>query len=127
MVLNLIWVADLWNASSLWLKPAANNNDLFLTFCGMPSWLFELDNLLLPSYPLTNLKTSPDLPSERILSRMHAGLRRQGDTLVLCDMGSLNHTYINGQRLHAHEVRVLHNGDEIRFGQLVTRVYFRPQ
>jgi hypothetical protein len=59
------------------------------------------------------------------VSRMHAGLRRQDKTLVLSDMGSLNFTFINGQRLHPHEVRVLHDGDELRFGQLPVRIYFR--
>lgn len=61
------------------------------------------------------------------VSRLHAGLRRHGDTLVITDMGSLNHTYLNGQRLHPHEVRVLHDGDEIRFGQLPVRVHFRDE
>lgn len=61
------------------------------------------------------------------VSRLHAGLKRHENTLILTDMGSLNHTYINGQRLHAHEVRVLHDGDEIRFGSLALRVYFRQE
>jgi hypothetical protein len=61
------------------------------------------------------------------VSRLHAGLRRHENTLVLSDMGSLNHTYINGQRLHSHEVRVIHHGDELRFGQLVVRVFFRKE
>ena len=61
------------------------------------------------------------------VSRLHAGLRRHGDTLVLTDLGSLNHTYVNGEQLHPHEVRVLHDGDEIRFGHLVARVYFRHE
>ncbi|NLX08317.1 MAG: FHA domain-containing protein [Chloroflexi bacterium] len=59
------------------------------------------------------------------ISRLHAGLKRQGDALVLTDLGSLNHTYINGQRLLPHEVRVLRDGDELRFGKLAVRVYFR--
>ncbi|NDJ75784.1 MAG: FHA domain-containing protein, partial [Chloroflexi bacterium] len=59
------------------------------------------------------------------VSRLHAGLKRQDNTLVLTDMGSLNKTHINGQRLHAHEVRVLHDGDELRLGRLQMRVYFR--
>jgi pSer/pThr/pTyr-binding forkhead associated (FHA) protein len=61
------------------------------------------------------------------VSRMHAGLRRQGDTLVLTDLGSLNYTFINGQRVHPHEVRILRNGDELRIGQLKMRVYFRNE
>jgi hypothetical protein len=41
---------------------------LSLTFCGMPSWLIAPVKLLLHSYSLTNLKTIPDLPPERILA-----------------------------------------------------------
>lgn len=58
------------------------------------------------------------------VSRLHAALRRHEDTLVLTDMGSLNHTRINGQRVHAHEVRVVHDGDRLQFGRLRVSVYF---
>ncbi len=61
------------------------------------------------------------------VSRLHAALRRHGTTLVLTDMGSLNHTHINGQRVHTHEVRVVHDGDELRFGQLRVNVYFERE
>jgi hypothetical protein len=59
------------------------------------------------------------------VSRLHASIRRQENTLVLTDLGSVNHTFINGQRVHAHEVRVLHDGDEVRLGRLVLYAYFR--
>lgn len=58
------------------------------------------------------------------VSRLHAAIRRQDDTLVLTDLDSLNYTFINGQRVHAQEVRVLHDGDELRLGQLVLHVRF---
>jgi hypothetical protein len=61
-----IGVTALWNGSSPWLKRVANNNGLSLTSYGMPSWLIALDNLLLRSYPLTNLKPFLDFPPERI-------------------------------------------------------------
>jgi hypothetical protein len=61
------------------------------------------------------------------VSRLHATLRRQGDTVVISDMNSLNHTYVNGQPLHPHDVRVLHDGDELRLGQLLMRVHFRRE
>jgi hypothetical protein len=60
------------------------------------------------------------------VSRYHASLQRKGDTLLLMDLQSLNHTLINGQRLYPHEVRVLRDGDEVRFGQLAVRIYFLP-
>ena len=62
---------------------------------------------------------------KRGVSRLHASIRCQDRTLVLTDLGSVNHTFINGQRVHAHEVRVLHDGDEIRLGRLVMYAYFR--
>jgi hypothetical protein len=80
------------------------------------------DSVMLPDIDL-----APFQADTLGVSRLHAGLRRHGDTLVLTDLGSLNHTYINGQQLHAHEVRVLRDGDEIRFGRLVVRAYFRQE
>lgn len=77
------------------------------------------DSAVLPDVDL-----SPFNADHKGVSRMHAALRRQGVTLVLTDMGSLNHTHINGQRIHANEVRVVKNGDELQFGQLRVNVYF---
>jgi ribosomal protein L37E len=59
------------------------------------------------------------------VSRLHASVVREQDTLVIKDMNSKNHTYVNGQRLHPQEVRVLHDGDEIRLGRLPMKVQFR--
>ena len=58
------------------------------------------------------------------VSRSHAILKRQENTITLTDQGSINHTYINGEKIHPHEVRVIRDGDEIRFGKLSTRVTF---
>lgn len=61
------------------------------------------------------------------VSREHAKLRYQNNTITLTDLGSVNHSYVNGQRLHAHEVRVLRDGDEVRLGRLTIRVSFRHE
>ena len=58
------------------------------------------------------------------VSRLHAALRRQDDALLLADLGSLNCTFINDQRLHPHEVRILQHGDVVRFGQMAVDVIF---
>jgi hypothetical protein len=78
------------------------------------------DSVMIPDVDL-----SAYAGDERGVSRLHASLRRQDQTLVLTDLGSVNHTFINGQRVHEHEVRVLHDGDEIRLGRLVLYAYFR--
>jgi hypothetical protein len=61
---------------------------------------------------------------ERGVSRQHARLRRQNDTVVIIDLNSANSTFLNGQRLAADQPRILRDGDEIRLGQLVLRITF---
>lgn len=78
------------------------------------------DNVMVPDVDLT-----PFNAQSFGVSRMHASIKRHENTVVLTDMGSLNYTFVNGQRLHAHEVRVLSDGDEIRLGHLTLQVYFR--
>ncbi len=60
------------------------------------------------------------------VSRQHARLRYQDHAVTITDLGSVNHTYVNEQRLHAHEMRVLQDGDTIRLGRLRLRVHFQP-
>jgi DNA-directed RNA polymerase subunit RPC12/RpoP len=54
------------------------------------------------------------------VSRRHATLTYdpQDKTVRLADMRSANGTYVNGQKLHSGEVRVLRHGDRIRFGKM---------
>ncbi len=58
------------------------------------------------------------------VSRRHALLRQQNDTIVLIDLGSANHTYLNGQHIIPNEPRILRDGDELRLGRLVMRATF---
>lgn len=63
---------------------------------------------------------------ENGVSRTHAVIEVNTDNgLFLSDMNSSNGTYLNGQRLRANQFRTIHDGDEIRFGKLVTNVYFK--
>ncbi|MGB1288788.1 MAG: FHA domain-containing protein [Aggregatilineales bacterium] len=59
------------------------------------------------------------------VSRLHAAIEFSEDTLILLDVGSTNGTYLNGQRLPPNQPRVLRDGDEVRFGKLVSHVYFK--
>ncbi len=47
------------------------------------------------------------------VSRRHAEVRPSGDGFVVVDLGSTNGTKVNGVRVAEH---VLHDGDEVRFG-----------
>ncbi|MBP8972411.1 MAG: FHA domain-containing protein [Anaerolineae bacterium] len=61
------------------------------------------------------------------VSRRHAAIRHGEDnTLNIWDLGSSNGTFLNGQRLNAHRPYRLHDGDELRLGQMVMRLYFKP-
>jgi hypothetical protein len=59
------------------------------------------------------------------VSRIHASLRREENTIHIVDLASKNHTYLNAQRVYPRESRVLHNGDEIRLGRLPITVMFK--
>lgn len=78
--------------------------------------------------PDTN--TSPDIDlqnfggTEKGVSRHHATIVRRDGSLNLVDAGSDNGTYLNGQRLIAHQPRILRDGDDIRLGYLVLRIKF---
>jgi hypothetical protein len=76
-------------------------------------------------------KVSPDFDltpfgaQEKGVSRVHAAIRRNEESLLLVDLGSVNGTYLNGQRLTTDQPHVLRDGDEIRLGKLVLHVYFK--
>jgi pSer/pThr/pTyr-binding forkhead associated (FHA) protein len=59
------------------------------------------------------------------VSRAHASLKINNRTLVITDLQSSNSTYVNGQRVYPHEIRVLRHGDEIRLGRLPLKVLFK--
>lgn len=60
------------------------------------------------------------------VSRMHLSIQYNGktNTVSVADLNSANGTFVNGQRLHSHEVRVLRHGDELRLGRMVFQVQF---
>ncbi|HEC21866.1 MAG TPA: FHA domain-containing protein [Chloroflexi bacterium] len=72
-----------------------------------------------------DLDLTPYGALEKGVSRIHAALRRGEDVLSIVDLDSANGTYLNGQRLAAHQPRLLRDGDEIRLGKLVMHIYFK--
>jgi len=59
------------------------------------------------------------------VSRRHAAIRLQDKQLNVSDLGSSNGTFLNGTRLNAHRPYPLRDGDEVRLGQMVLRLYFQ--
>lgn len=79
--------------------------------------------------PNTGVRPEIDLApygaQEQGVSRSHAALRRMEASMTITDLGSVNGTYLNGQRLIAQQPRLLRDGDELRIGKVVMHVYFK--
>ncbi|MFP4323059.1 MAG: FHA domain-containing protein [Anaerolineales bacterium] len=73
---------------------------------------------------IPDIDLSPFNAYDHGVSRQHAVLRRQNDTVIIVDLNSANNTFLNGQRLVPDQPRILRDGDEIRVGQPVLRVTF---
>lgn len=59
------------------------------------------------------------------VSRRHASLRLKDNQLNLWDLGSSNGTFLNGNRLTPHRPYPVRDGDEVRLGQMILRIFFR--
>lgn len=77
----------------------------------------------------TGTKPEVDLTQSRAaelgVSRHHATILRKDGALHILDNDSANGTYLNGQRLVAHQPRILRDGDDVRLGHLVLRITFQ--
>lgn len=51
---------------------------------------------------------------EPLVSRLHARIERRGEDYVVIDLGSTNHTRVNGEPVAE---RALSHGDEVRFAR----------
>ena len=70
---------------------------------------------------------SPFKAEEYGVSRRHARLTLNTATreVEITDMGSLNGTFINGQRLSPNRPRFLNSGDEVRLAYLTFTFFYR--
>ncbi len=73
-----------------------------------------------------DIDLTPHNASELGISRLHAALQHntRNNILSISDMKSANGSFVNGQKLYPQEVRTLRNGDELRLGRMVLRVFF---
>lgn len=110
----------------------SDNSDVLLEFIG-----FDDRVEIRPNFRTVfgrqdkDAKNNPDVDLtpfgafEKGVSRVHAALIRHEASLTLLDLGSSNGTLINGRRVNPNQPRVVQDGDEIAFGQLVARVTFK--
>ena len=61
----------------------------------------------------------------KTVSRLHALLRRETNTIAIEDLNSTNGTHVNGHRLVPHITHILHDGDEILLGALCIHLAFQ--
>ena len=59
------------------------------------------------------------------ISRRHAIIRLQDQHVSLTDLGSRNGTYLNGKKLKAHQPTAISDGDEVRLGKIVLKIYLQ--
>lgn len=91
--------------------------------------LTEVERVILGRYN-TETREKPDVDltdynaRDKGVSRRHAAISIEGDLLKIVDLGSANSTFVNGQKLIAHQSRILQDGDEVRLGQLTLIVHF---
>ena len=70
--------------------------------------------------PVTGIYPDVDLTPldhQRSISRRHAKLHRRGDRFFLCeDIGTMNGTFVNGERLETGVPAEVNDGDQVRVG-----------
>ncbi|MBP6298036.1 MAG: FHA domain-containing protein [Anaerolineae bacterium] len=110
----------------------SEGDDVLLEFVGfgnrvpiVPNQRTTIGRLDASGGSVPDLDLTPYGAFDKGVSRMHAALIRQDSSLTILDLGSSNGTLINGRRISANQPRVVQDGDEITFGQLVARVYFK--
>lgn len=73
--------------------------------------------------PIDSIYPDIDLtPHDRDVgvSRRHAQVHEQGGQWFIKDLGSTNYTVVNRQRAQPDQEVLLQNGDEVRFGRVMT-------
>jgi hypothetical protein len=80
----------------------------------------DMKSRFLPDVDLT-----PYGALDRGVSREHATLQLDGDSLYVTDLDSTNGTILAGKRLTPHVKTILRKGDELLLGRLPVQVLFR--
>ena len=74
---------------------------------------------------LPDIDLAPYRAYEMGVSRLHASIRLEGKQVVAMDLGSVNGTRLNGQKIPPHKPCVLNHGDILTLGKLKLQVLLR--
>ncbi|MDF2258703.1 FHA domain-containing protein [Streptantibioticus ferralitis] len=123
-------VADLPTGGRMtrWATGVVSTASAFTVRLRKAWWAERLPKLMLPEPGPFPLRIGRDHASglrigDDSVSRIHAELRREGDVWVLRDLGSMNGTWINGQRLTG--AATVRPGDLVTFGRIGFRLAAR--
>jgi hypothetical protein len=78
-----------------------------------------------PGDPSPDVDLTPLDALEQGVSRHHIRITRHRNVFVICDVGSSNGTLLNGKLLLPSQETLLHDGDDLRLGDLKLKVKFR--
>ena len=91
------------------LEAMAAGRAVVATAEGGPRFLLDDDEVNSGRHPDSDI-----FLDDVTVSRKHANFRREGETFVVRDVGSLNGTYVNRERI---DEATLHTGDEVQIGK----------
>ncbi len=74
---------------------------------------------------LPDIDLAPHRAYEYGVSRLHVSIRVEGKMIVATDLGSVNGTRLNGQRIPPHKPCPLNHGDILTLGKLKLQVLMR--
>jgi pSer/pThr/pTyr-binding forkhead associated (FHA) protein len=61
------------------------------------------------------------------VSRLHASVRLDGQQVLVTDLGSVNGTRLNGQKIPPHKPCALSHGDILTLGKLKLQILLRHE
>jgi len=109
-----------------------DSREVVLLIRGMPERLvmeenktYMLGRFDTGKYTATDIDLTPYGAIDRGVSRQHAILHLEDNSLYITDLDSTNGTFVGGQRLEPHEPTIIHKGDEVLLGRLAIQIMFR--
>lgn len=74
---------------------------------------------------LPDIDLAPYHAYENGVSRLHASIRFEDKQILATDLGSVNGTRVNGQKISAHKPCPVHHGDILTLGKLKLQILVR--
>lgn len=73
----------------------------------------------------TGAKVHAEIDFNRMISRIHCCVDREGDRFTVTDLGSTNGTFLNGDKLQPNHPKQLKDGDMLRLANSIFQVVIR--